>query len=304
MKKFLWLKLAVLLLTGFFSLSVALLWFFATQQNPTSPYSLFLSYFTFGVLLSSLVCFLVFLSIFFYLKSYLQASEFLLGSFQQMDRREKKKMLGRLARMDNKYLDPIRKTITDQIFSNNKETRSQSPAKDPHFSEILHQATEQSHRIYPDLQIEEELNADIRLPVFSESIFQSLWELIKNTNQALPAGQKKGKLRIRTFKQSNWFCCELEDNGEGMKESEIPQASRLYFSTKENSVGAGLTLVESVLSRLGGIMKLHSSDGKGFLVSLLIPLDYIDHVQNLKHSGRKRNQVPPSHPELAEANNH
>ena len=44
--------------------------------------------------------------------------------------------------------------------------------------------------------------------------------------------------------------------------------------------------MESVLSRMGGIMQMDSPKGKGLCVTLFIPLDYINHVQNLKDSSQ------------------
>ena len=145
----------------------------------------------------------------------------------------------------------------------------------------------QSNKLYPHLRIDEELTADISLPVFADKLFQSLWELIKNVAQALPEGQA-GELKVRTLKKNNtWFCCIMEDKGPGMDRATMEKANQLYFTTKTNSTGLGLPFVQSVLSRMGGIMKLQSSENNGLQVCIFIPLDYIIHIQNLKTSAQE-----------------
>ena len=189
--------------------------------------------------------------------------------------------------------------------------------------------------MYPGLRIHTNLNANISLPVFSDKLFQSLWELIKNAVQALSLGKavsysepaeagvggphqgpytvisnkkrdntppenplnseftQANSLKIRTFKKNGkWFCCEVEDQGPGMDAETMKKARTLYFTTKKNFTGMGLTFVESVLSRMGGIMKLQPSESGGVNVCLFIPLDYIAYAQSLKE---EENNIIPIH---------
>ena len=137
------------------------------------------------------------------------------------------------------------------------------------------------------MHIYKELNSDISLPVFADKLFQSLWELIKNVAQVVPEGQTD-EMKIHTFKKDNiWFCCEVEDKGPGMDRATMEKATQLYFTTKKDSTGLGLPFVQSVLSRMGGIVKLQSSENRGLKVCLFIPIDYISHIQNLKTSSQE-----------------
>ncbi|MYE07627.1 MAG: HAMP domain-containing histidine kinase, partial [Oligoflexia bacterium] len=258
----------------------------------------------------SMVAFnVLFLFIFFYLRSFFYATDFLFNIFGSggslvrwntflsntssssinaysplsKNKMEQKRALSYLAHTNNPYLKSMLKSlITVLRVSKNKDKKSDTSTLEPTFLAVVNEVIDKSRDRCPHLQIHRELASDIDLPVFSDKLFQSLWELIKNAAQALPSGQA-GALTIRTFKKHNrWFCCEVEDEGPGMDKQTLEQASRLHFTTKKHSTGLGLPFVQSVLSRMGGIVKLQSSERGGLKVCLFIPLDYIAHVQSFK----------------------
>ena len=338
-----WLKLSFILLAGLLCFAFLLSWFFSVRQahrlndqqklyvseNSMSTAGLskfragavFLSYFWpvfwFGLLAFAVLFFFIFL----YLKAFTRAGHFLFQLFGKGYKVERKKALSYLAHTNNPYLKNIRWALNPVLKAGRKKEQNIRPVEIT-FSDIIKKAVSRSGKVYPGLRIHTNLKADISLPVFSDKLFQSVWELIKNAVQALstgntasyskPAGAKgpshggytfllKSKkeksacprlnsefkegntLKIRTFKKSGkWFCCEVEDQGPGMDPDTMKNARALYFTTKKNFTGMGLTFVESVLSRMGGIMKLQSSESGGVNVCLFIPLDYIAHAQSLK----------------------
>ncbi|MDE0119942.1 MAG: ATP-binding protein [Bdellovibrionales bacterium] len=284
--------------------------YFLIASQPTQKTSLFfLSHFKKTALFSMMVFTILFLFIFFYLRSFMSAADFLFylfGSGGSLVRwntflskmvpsavslyspfskntMEQKKALSYLAHTNNPYLKRMRKALTTVLHvSKNKEQRSGISIVEPTFLAIVNRVIDKSRNNYSHLKIHRELASDIDLPVFSDKLFQSLWELIKNSAQALPSGQE-GALTIRTFKKHNrWFCCEVEDEGPGMDKQTMEKAGQLHFTTKKHSTGLGLPFVQSVLSRMGGIVKLQSSEGGGVKVCLFIPLDYIAHVKSFK----------------------
>ena len=293
-------------------------YFLIASQPAQEPNFLFLSYFKQILFFSILTFAFLFLVIFLYLKSFTHAAYFLFRLFGSggssvrwsaflsnavnplhsvgvspafsKNKIEQKKTLSYLAHTNNYYLKNMRSALTSILQSTQEKTqRQEASVMESSFSKIVNKAVCQSHRLYPHLKIHEELMSDIKLPVFEDKLFQSLWELIKNAAQALPSGQE-GELTIHTFKKHNkWFCCEVEDKGPGMDKEIMDKADKLYFTTKEYSTGLGLPFVQSVLSHIGGIVKLQSSESGGLKVCLFIPLDYIAHVQSLKTSLKETN---------------
>ncbi len=293
-------------------------YFLVASQQALKPGDFFLSYLTkvlwFGLSAGGFL----FLMLFLYLRSFAQATHFLFrllgrknfllnsppAKFSEkpfplkvLKEKERKKALSHLVRTKNVYLKSIYPGLISVLKKDQKRPK-ESILKELSFSDIVHKAIHQSRLVYPDWQITKELNADIKLPVFADKLFQVLWELIKNSVQAFPqkpaekldsGDPSKEKdpspksLKICTYKkQHKWFCCEIEDKGPGMKKATMEQAFALHWTTKKGFTGLGLPFVQSVLSRIGGVIKLKSSEKGGLTVCLFIPLDYIIHIQYLK----------------------
>ncbi len=262
--------------------------FIVAGQPAQTPGTLFLSYFKWILLFSVLSFLFLLLVVFLYLNSFVYAAHFLFRLFGKHSLVERKKFLSYLAHTGNVYLKRSRIALLSVLQAGQKKEKKDTLASEISFSDVVYKVVYQSRSLYPDLLIDKELSADVNLPVFSDKLFQSLWELIKNVAQTTPAGQS-GEVKIRTFKKSNnWFCCEVEDKGPGMDRSTMEKATQLYFTTNKDSTGLGLPFVQSVLSRMGGIMKLQSSESGGLKVCLFIPIDYISYIQNLKTSSQEK----------------
>ena len=277
------------------------------------PLPLFLSHLAWTSGLALLFFITIFFCVFIYLKNITKANSILLKHFgRPLKAADKKSALSVFAHHSNPYLAQWREGFISVLKSSAVVNSSKAKEKDewdalpkePLFSEVLSRLCRQSAHFYPFLSIHAQVEKDMALPVFSSSLFRALWELIKNTAEVFSRESKgqegslgPAELWIYTFQQDNWFCCEFEDRGPGMNDEEIAQAGRLYFSTKKSSAGLGLSLVQSVLSKMGGIVKLSSAEGnsreanapgeptknKGLKVSLFIPMDYIEHIHNLKN---------------------
>ena len=247
---------------------------------------------TFGV--SIFISITIFLFVYIYLKPFIKANFLLLKSFSStLNSQSRKEVLAAIAHSSNSFLHSIREGLISVLQESPREQKKPSTAnEEPLFSELVSKVCKKSAHFYPFLSIHAQIDRDLTLPVFSSSLFQALWELVKNAAEAMNFGQSYRQLaefHIHSYHQGPWFCCELEDNGPGMSELEIAQACELYFSTKTASSGLGLSVVQNVLSRIGGIMKLSSSKKfNGLKVSLFIPLDYMEYVQGLKKMDQKK----------------
>ena len=206
-----------------------------------------------------------------------------------LNKKREQKALSVLSQSQNPYLKKIAPQLKTFLLSKKQkpEAKKTSQALEPYFSDLIKKAIEQAGFFYPKLIIKTEILTDMKLPAFSDKVFQALWELIKNSAQALKQNQPS-QIKIKTFmKNTNWFGCEVADKGPGMDRATMEKANQLYFSSHEKSAGLGLSLVQLVLSRMGGVIKMESPDSGGLKVSLFIPLDYIAYIEKLKKASNE-----------------
>ena len=272
-------------------------YFLVIKWGAQSSTSLFISYVPWTLLFSVCAFLLLFLFTFLYLRSFSQAAFFFLRlfgkDFGKGSQRDQKKTISYLTHSNNYYLKNIRWGIISFLKSH-PQTQKQVKAQPSTscFSDVMNKVVHRSRSVYPQVTINTEPTADINISIFTEVLFQALWEIIKNAVQAIPEN-KTGQIIIRTFRKDNkWFCCEVEDNGCGMDDSTREKASTLYFTTKTNAAGLGLSFVQSVLSPMGGIMKMRNGESGGMKVCLFIPLDYINYIQHLKKEFQ-REEIEP-----------
>lgn len=65
----------------------------------------------------------------------------------------------------------------------------------------------------------------------------------------------------------------VEDNGEGIPESKIPHIFEMFYRASENSEGSGLGMyiVKNIINKMGGSIKLESTEGVGSSFTVEIP---------------------------------
>ena len=219
----------------------------------------------------------LFVILYLYLKPVTEAVGFLVELFQLPGRSGKNPYLFSLAHHRNRYLRKIWPGLS--FYLSSVKTPVSPPAQKretPDFQSIVDRVVERGRRFYPSLQIEGEVLSRMKVEVFSESLFQCLWELVKNAAQAGAAS-----VVLRGFKNKEWFCIEVKDTGPGISPGVLKQARNIYFSTKAGAAGFGLNVVDQVLSRMGGVMQIQSPEDQGVSVTLFIPLDYMDYARNL-----------------------
>ena len=113
-------------------------------------------------------------------------------------------------------------------------------------------------------QIELVKELDKSLPnvkVHPGQINQIWTNLIDN---ALDAMDKGGQLKIRTFKERNFFCVTVEDNGKGIPQDVINRIFEPFFTTKGigEGTGMGLDIVLRIINNHKGTINVESEPGK------------------------------------------
>jgi signal transduction histidine kinase len=106
---------------------------------------------------------------------------------------------------------------------------------------------------------------------------QGLLNLTVNALQAMPEG---GQIRISVSHQKGWVQIDIEANGPGMPPEVLERAFELYYTTKAEGSGIGLSMVFRIMQLHGGSIDIESTVGGGTRVRLKLPQELPEHVQS------------------------
>ncbi len=96
-------------------------------------------------------------------------------------------------------------------------------------------------------------------------VFQNALEATEKNGEIAVAGSAKLKGRHATV------MIRIEDSGRGMQEAELKSAPTLYFSTKKNHDGVGLSLARRFVELHDGSLRVSSASGNGTQVEIILP---------------------------------
>jgi signal transduction histidine kinase len=108
-----------------------------------------------------------------------------------------------------------------------------------------------------------------------EKITEIVRELLSNS---IRFGRKDGFVMIRSACDDSELVISVEDDGIGIEESNLPyifdKFYRVHRGTVRNycGIGIGLTLVEGLVTSLGGTVNVSSFPEKGTIVTLVLPV--------------------------------
>lgn len=104
-----------------------------------------------------------------------------------------------------------------------------------------------------------------------EALIGALLNLVNNAVQA-----QSGKLKVSFIRTAvngeAAVAIAIADNGPGMSQEQLNAAKEIFFTTKPQGTGLGLTIVQSVARAHGGHFKLQSQLGRGTCGILTMPL--------------------------------
>ena len=97
---------------------------------------------------------------------------------------------------------------------------------------------------------------------------QVLLNLIINGVQAMEEG---GTLTVRAKPLAGHIQIDVEDTGQGIEPEQLDKIFDLFFSTKEEGTGVGLTMVKHIIEGHGGGVDVESTPGQGTKFSISLP---------------------------------
>ena len=100
-------------------------------------------------------------------------------------------------------------------------------------------------------------------------ITQVFINLIENSLDAIP---DNGEIKILVNQINNTLKIYFSDNGKGISNENIDRIFNLYFTTKPNGSGIGLSIVHKIISEHNGSISVKSAYGKGTIFTINLPL--------------------------------
>ncbi len=110
--------------------------------------------------------------------------------------------------------------------------------------------------------------APVAEPVAVEQI---LHNLIRNARDAL-AGIPFGEIRISGGRAGRHYRFSVVDNGPGVPDDALPRLFEPFFTTRENGLGLGLPLCDTLAQRQDGSLMIRNRPSGGVEATLLLPL--------------------------------
>jgi PAS domain S-box-containing protein len=137
----------------------------------------------------------------------------------------------------------------------------------PYFEEVFHlfedQAKQKAIRFI--LQKDDSLN----IKFDPDLIKQTLLNIIQNAFDAVNNG---GEVILQYFKAKKDFIIQVSDNGIGISPEQQKKIFDLYFTTKKDGNGLGLSISQKIISQHNGSISVSSKVNNGTTIKIILPI--------------------------------
>lgn len=123
-----------------------------------------------------------------------------------------------------------------------------------------------------DSHIELIKNYDKNIPeilIDNKQIKQVIINLLSNSIQAMPEG---GKLTIQTCLKPEGIEMKIIDTGKGIEPKDLERIFTPFFTTRARGVGLGLSIVNNIVQKHGGFVKVSSVLNEGTIFTVCLPI--------------------------------
>lgn len=94
--------------------------------------------------------------------------------------------------------------------------------------------------------------------------------IVLNSIEAIP---DRGALQVSTRTRAGRVEISVADNGEGIREEDLPRVFDPYFTTKGSGSGLGLPLSKMIVEQHDGAILIESLPGRGSVVTVALPAE-------------------------------
>jgi signal transduction histidine kinase len=103
----------------------------------------------------------------------------------------------------------------------------------------------------------------------ADKLTQALLNLVHNSLAACRAG---GRIDISSSRQGERMVIRIEDNGAGIAPEHLSKIFNLYFTTREEGSGLGLSIVQQIIALHDGTIQVQSDPGKMTRFTISLPI--------------------------------
>ncbi|MBW4084409.1 sensor histidine kinase [Paenibacillus sp. S150] len=116
--------------------------------------------------------------------------------------------------------------------------------------------------------IELKLQSGLQVLGSTSKFKQAFINLIKNAIESL---EEDGLITVAAWSSGQHVIISVQDNGEGMKMSELAHLGEPYYSNKKKGTGLGLMVTFRIIEAMNGSIHFHSRKGEGTEVIVKLP---------------------------------
>ena len=109
----------------------------------------------------------------------------------------------------------------------------------------------------------------INIQIDPDLIKQSLMNIIQN---AFDAVNKDGEVTVQYYKVKNGLIIQVSDNGIGITPEQQKKIFDLYFTTKKDGNGLGLSISQKIISQHNGSISVSSKSNIGTTFKIILPI--------------------------------
>ena len=121
------------------------------------------------------------------------------------------------------------------------------------------------------VRIKYESQKSIIFPLDEKLLKQVMINLIKNALEAFDQIEDKNEIGITAVRQKHNLIISIRDNGIGISEEDLSQIWDLYFTTKSNGSGIGLSVSKKIIEGHGGRILLENTNERGSEFRIELP---------------------------------
>lgn len=136
-----------------------------------------------------------------------------------------------------------------------------------YFEEIYHLFEDQAKQKSIKFILQKDDSASIKID--PDLLKQSLMNIIQNGFDAVDKG---GEVIVKYFKVRDEFVIQVSDNGIGISTEQQNKIFDLYFSTKKDGNGLGLSISQKIISQHNGTITVSSKVNNGTTFKIILPI--------------------------------
>lgn len=110
---------------------------------------------------------------------------------------------------------------------------------------------------------------DLITKLDGDLVKQTLMNLVQNS---IDATKDSGQIKLNYEQQNSNLIMEISDTGAGISEEQQKKIFDLYFTTKKDGNGLGLSISQKIISQHKGSISVHSQVNKGTTFKIIIPI--------------------------------